>query len=90
MKAIMTVIGNDQIGIIAKISGIAAERGINILDISQTILQDYFTMIMLVDLEKMDVSFEEMISLLREKEEEIGVSIRLQREDLFKGMHKIN
>lgn len=90
MKAIMTVIGNDQIGIIAKISGSVAERGINILDISQTILQDYFTMIMLVDLEKMDVSFEEMISILREKEDEIGVSIRLQREDLFKGMHKIN
>lgn len=90
MKAIITVIGQDQIGIIAKTSSALADYGVNILDISQTILDEYFTMIMVVDLNNMTVSFEDMVNVLEEKEKSIGVSIKMQREDLFKSMHKIN
>lgn len=90
MKAIVTVIGQDQIGIISKTAQLLAEHQINILDISQTIMENYFTMIMMVDLHKMSVDFEEMASRLEEAEKEIGVTIKMQREDLFKTMHKIN
>lgn len=90
MKAIMTVIGKDQIGIIAKTANVLARHKVNILDISQTILEDYFTMIMLVDLGEMNVDFEQMVHILEKTEKEAGVSIKLQREDLFKTMHKIN
>lgn len=90
MKAIVTVIGKDQIGIISKTARILANNNVNILDISQTILQDYFTMIMLVDLEEMEVSFEEMAKILADIQGEIGVTIKMQREDIFKTMHKIN
>ncbi|TDT61107.1 ACT domain-containing protein [Fonticella tunisiensis] len=89
MRAVITVIGKDKIGIIAGISTILAECNVNILDISQTILQDYFTMIMLVDLTYMNVSLSELNEKLDKKEESLGVSIKVQHEDIFKAMHQI-
>lgn len=89
MKAIVTVIGKDKVGIIAQVSAILSENMVNILDISQTILQDYFTMIMLVDLSSMKISFSELHSNLEEKGKTIGLQIKIQREEVFKAMHQI-
>ncbi len=89
MKAVITVVGKDKIGIIAGISRVLAEHLVNILDISQTILQDYFTMIMIVDLSKINISFEEIRAELDKKGQDIGLSIKIQHEDIFKAMHQI-
>ena len=89
MKSIVTVIGKDKSGIIAKISTALAERNVNIEDISQTIVGGFFTMIMLCDLEKAKVSLKELHDGLSALGDEIGVSIRVQHEDVFNAMHKI-
>jgi len=89
MRAIITVIGTDTMGIIAKISSFLADNHINILDISQTIMQDLFTMIMLVDLEKSDIKFDDTTDNLDKIAAEIGVTIRIQHEDIFNSMHRI-
>ena len=89
MKAIVTVIGKDSVGIIAKVSGVLAENMVNIMDISQTILQDYFAMIMLVDLTDMKLSFSDLSKILAEKGKTAGVQIKVQREEVFKAMHQI-
>lgn len=89
MKAVITVIGEDKVGIIAKVTGVLAEDGINILDISQTILNNYFTMIMITDISKMSVNFEELNSKLSELGTQIGVTIKIQHQDIFNAMHKI-
>lgn len=90
MKAVVTVIGKDKIGIISKVSSVLAEESINILDISQTILQDYFTMIMIVDLTDMNTSFKIIKNKLEDTGVEIGMSIKIQHEDIFDSMHKIS
>ena len=89
MKGIITVIGKDREGIIAHVSGFLFQYGINILDISQTILSGYFTMVMLVDLSKMNISFQEMNALLDRQGEEQGVEIRMQRSEIFDAMHRV-
>lgn len=89
MRAIVTVIGKDKPGITAKVSTILAEKNVNIEDISQTIVQGNFTMIMLCDLEKASVSILELKKILEEEGKEIGVSIHVQHEDIFNAMHKI-
>ena len=89
MKAIITVLSTDREGIIAQISGILYEKGINILDISQTVLSGYFTMVMLADLTKMKVSFKEMTSILEKAGEELGMEIRMQRSEIFDAMHRV-
>ena len=89
MKAIVTVIGKDKAGIIAKVSTALAENSVNIEDISQSIVQGYFTMIMLCDLENSKLSLKEIITVLNKVGEEIGVSIHVQHEDVFNAMHKI-
>jgi ACT domain-containing protein len=89
MKAILTVIGKDRIGIIAAVSKILADSNINILDISQTIMQGFFTMIMLVDISQMSLNFSEISERLDKKGQELGLSIRLQHEDIFNAMHRI-
>jgi len=89
LRAIVTVIGKDQVGIIAGVCALLSERNINILDISQTILQDYFTMIMLVDTSGCTLTFSELSQLLRDKGDNMGMSIRIQREDIFEAMHRI-
>lgn len=89
MKAVITVIGHDKVGIIAKISGILADAGVNILDISQTIMQDMFTMIMLVSIEQASDSFSELSKKLDAAGELLGLSVRIQHEDIFNSMHRI-
>ncbi|MEI8215648.1 MAG: ACT domain-containing protein [Eubacteriales bacterium] len=89
MKAVISVLGKDKIGIIYNVTSVLAEYEINILDISQTIMQDFFTMVMIVDLEKCSLKFEEIQNKLEKKGEEIGLSIKIQHEDIFNSMHKI-
>ena len=89
MKAILTVVGLDRVGIIGEICTMLAEMQINIVDISQTVMHDYFTMIMLVDTEKSPKTFDEIGEALKVKEGETGLTIRIQREDIFHAMHRI-
>lgn len=89
MRAIITVIGQDRIGIIARVTGILTECRVNVLDISQTILQEFFTMTMLTDLSAMEISLEELSTKLKDAGEEMGLSIRVQHEELFRSMHRI-
>ncbi len=89
MKAIVTVIGIDKVGIIAGVSAVLAESGVNIQDISQTVMQDYFTMIMLVDLSGMQITVAELQKKLEAKGTEIGLSIKVQRDEIFKAMHEV-
>ena len=88
MKAIVSVIGKDKKGIIANVSGLLFEEDVNIEDISQTIMQDYFTMIMLIDL-KESADFAELNKKLEKLGTSIGVSITLQHEDVFNVMHRV-
>lgn len=89
MKAIVTVIGKDKPGIIAKVSSALAENQVNIEDISQTLMQDNFTMLMLCDLLNSTVSLSQLQNQLVELGKDIGVSIHVQHEDIFNAMHKI-
>ena len=89
MKAIVTVIGKDKVGIISTVSNIMASNGINILDLSQTVMQNYFTMIMLVDMSGCEMPFADVSSLLKDAGKDIGLDIRIQREDIFEAMHRI-
>ena len=89
MKAIVSVFARDAKGITAYVTAILAQQGINILDISQTLMQEYFTMIMLVDLSDCPLAFDALSRLLQEKGEERGLSIHIQRQDIFDAMHRI-
>lgn len=89
MKAIVTVIGRDQKGIIAKVSGALAEMDVNIEDISQTVLQDYFVMIMMADIAGAKTTVAEIGGKLDALGKKVGVSIRIQHEDIFNSMHRI-
>lgn len=89
MRAVVTVVGKDKTGIIATVSGLLAEMNINILDISQTILAEYFTMIMLVDLSAATEQLSDISDEFRRLGENIGMSIHIQHEDIFNAMHTI-
>lgn len=89
MKAIVTVVGKDQVGIIAGVCNRLAEHNINVLDISQTVMQGYFTMMMVVDLSLCDAPFDQLGRSLKDYGEGRGLSIRVQREDIFDAMHKL-
>lgn len=89
MRAIVTVIGKDQVGIIAAVCALLSQHQINVLDISQTVLQEYFTMIMLVDTAQSDLPFAQLADLLEQEGQTKGLSIRIQREDIFNAMHRI-
>lgn len=88
-KGIITVVGKDQVGIIAKVCTYLADTDINILDISQTILQGYFNMMMIVDISQAKGDFTTLSKELNQLGENIGVSIKLQHEDIFNKMHRI-
>lgn len=88
-KAVITVVGNDSIGIIARVSHLLAENKVNINDITQTILEDIFTMIMIVDLEKSDADMKTLDEKLEHLGIEMGLSIRIQHAGLFNAMHRI-
>ncbi len=88
-KTIITVVGKDTVGIIAKVCTYLSENHINVLDISQTIVQGYFNMMMIVDMNASDKPFGECSKDLDRLGEEIGVSIKCQREEIFQKMHRI-
>lgn len=88
-KTIITVVGHDQVGIIAKVCTYLANNRVNILDISQTIVQGYFNMMMIVDTNEAPKQFNELATELEQIGEEIGVMIKAQREDIFDMMHRI-
>ena len=88
-KTIITVVGHDTVGIIARVCTYLADNGINILDISQTIVQEWFNMMMITDFDKANKPFGEIVKDLDKLGEEIGVQIKCQREDIFKSMHRI-
>ena len=89
MKAIVTVLGTDKPGIIAEISGCLYRYNINILDITQTILSGYFTMVMMVDLSAMTCGFDEITGALNVLGERLGLEIRMQRSEIFDAMHRL-
>ena len=89
MKAVITVTGKDKVGIIAAVSEECSKHGVNIVDISQTVLEEYFAMIMLVDLADCTLPFDELIRFLKEKGEERALDIHIQRQDIFEAMHRI-
>ena len=89
MKAIVSVFAKDSKGITAYVTSLLAQKEINILDISQTLMQEYFAMIMLVDLADCTLPFDELIHFLKEKGEERTLDIHIQRQDIFEAMHRI-
>ncbi|WP_069997989.1 ACT domain-containing protein [Cellulosilyticum sp. I15G10I2] len=89
MKGIITVIGKDKVGIIGKVCTLLSDQNVNILDISQTILQGYFNMLMVVDLAYTNVEFVELVDKLSELGKAIEVDIKLQHQDIFDSMHRI-
>lgn len=88
-KTIITVIGKDTVGIIAKVCTYLAENNVNILDISQTIIQGYFNMMMIADINASTKAFEVLSAELKELGEQIGVKVKMQHEDIFNCMHRI-
>lgn len=88
-KTVITVVGKDTTGIIARSSTFLYEHNINILEISQTILGGIFNMMMIVDIASMDIPYDELVAEMRELAVEIGVDIRCQREEIFDMMHRI-
>lgn len=89
MKAIVTVVGKDRVGIIAAVCSLLANYNVNVLDISQTVMQGYFTMMMATDVSACNVPLAELCSRMEEIGKEMGLSIRVQREDIFEAMHRI-
>ena len=88
-RTIISVVGKDTVGIIAKVCTYLSERGVNVLDISQTIVSGFFTMMMIVDTENADQSFDEIQKGLAVLGEEIGVEIKAQKEEIFEMMHRV-
>lgn len=88
-KTIITVVGKDTVGIIAKVCTYLADNKVNILDISQTIVQDYFNMMMVVDANNASKPFGELSDEISKLGTEIGVQIKMQQEDIFNSMHRI-
>lgn len=88
-KTIITVVGKDTVGIIAKVCTYLAENKVNILDISQTIVQEYFNMMMIVDMTHLTIPFEQAAEELSELGKGMGVQVKCQREDIFDMMHRI-
>lgn len=89
MKAIITVVGGDKVGIIAKVSAFLAQHSINIDDITQTILSGNFVMMMMVDLDKSDITIDEARKLLTDEGHNMGVEVNLMSEKVFSAMHRI-
>ena len=89
MKAVITVTGKDTVGIIAEVSGVCAKYDANILDITQSVLGEYFAMIMLTELDGLTVDFSSFAGAMKKTGEEHGVDIRVMHEDIFNSMHRI-
>ena len=89
MKAVITVVGHDTKGIIAKVSAKCADRGANITEISQSVLKEYFAMIMVIDISDLNIAFTEFVDEMRRLGEESNLDIRAMHEDIFNSMHRI-
>ena len=89
MKAVVTVVGKDRVGIIANVCVELASYNVNVLDISQTVMQGYFTMMMVVEVTQCSVPLAELCKAMDAKGQEMGLSIRVQREDIFEAMHRV-
>ena len=89
MKAVVTVVGKDRVGIIANVCTALAGLEVNVLDINQTVMQGYFTMMMVVEVSMCNVPLAELVTKMDELGREMGLSIRVQREDIFEAMHRI-
>ena len=89
MRAIVTVVGKDRVGIIANVCNLLAKYQVNVLDISQTVLQGYFTMIMMVDATHCELPIAELIKMMKEEGIKQPLDIHIQREDIFNAMHRI-
>ncbi|MDP4153608.1 MAG: ACT domain-containing protein [Bacillota bacterium] len=89
MRAVITVVGKDTVGIIAKVSGYCSEHKINIVDISQSVLSDLFCMIMIVDIKNSDIHFSDLVDRLDMFGKTLGLDIHTMHEDIFNSMHKI-
>ena len=89
MKAIVTVVGKDTVGIIAAVCVQLASYNVNVLDIRQTVMQGFFTMMMAVDVSGCSVPLAELAKVMDEKGKEMNLSIRVQREDIFEAMHRV-
>ena len=88
-RAIVTIIGSDRVGIIAGIANVLSDANVNILDISQSVIREYFTMIMMVDGAGASMSFEQLKQALDERAAQLGVQVQLQREEIFQAMHRV-
>ena len=89
MKTIVTVVGKDRVGIIANVCTALAGFNVNVLDISQTVMQGYFTMMMAVDVAACKVPLAELVEIMEETGKSMGLSIRVQREDIFEAMYRV-
>lgn len=89
MKAVITIVGRDQVGIVAMVSGILATNGVNVLNINQNILDGFFNMLMISDMKDSKVSLKELQDILKDAGQSIGLEIKVQHEDIFKIMHRI-
>lgn len=89
MKAIVTVVGKDRVGIIASVCNQLAQYNINVLDISQTVMQDYFTMMMVVDVSAANQPLAQISLQMEEMGKQANLSVRVQREDIFQAMHRV-
>ena len=89
MKSIVTVVGLDQVGIIAGVCNLLADNNVNVLDINQNILDGYFNMMMIVDITESNVEFDALASMLEQLGSKLNVRIQIQQESIFKAMHRI-
>ena len=89
MRAVISVIGKDTVGILAKVAGICAENSINIVDVTQSVLQDMFVMVMMTEIDKMTCSLSDISATLAELGQSMNLDIRVMHEDIFNSMHRI-
>ena len=89
MRAVITVIGKDTVGILAKVSAACAEHGINVIEVTQSVLQDMFVMVMMVDIAKSNISFTDFAGIIEDIGNEMHLSARVMHEDIFNSMHRI-
>ena len=89
MRAVITVIGKDNVGILHKVSGVCAKYEANVLEVTQSVLQDMFAMIMMVDISKSKIPFDELVDSLKKIGDDMGLKVHVMHEDIFNSMHRI-
>ena len=89
MRAVITVIGKDMVGILAHVSTICADHGVNVIEVTQSVMQDLFAMIMMVDISKSTIPFDELVDELTKMGPDMGLTVHVMHEDIFNSMHRI-